>query len=144
LVKIMYEIRGEDYNEVYGADKMWRELNRRGHQVARCTVERLMRREGLSGVVRGRHKVRSLSPWQTVTTPLHRRRRRFRSITGSNLPSRFRGNSMWTVPTAAVVTVLVRFPLGEFPPLRPLRRVLVNHAPGARTAPPEGSSAPSR
>jgi putative transposase len=59
IVKVMYEIRGEDYNDVYGARKMWRELNRRGHAVARCTVERLMRREGLSGVVRGRHKVRT-------------------------------------------------------------------------------------
>jgi putative transposase len=68
LAKIMYEIRGEDYNEVYGADKMWRELNRRGHVVARCTVERLMRREGLSGAVRGRRKVRT-----TVPDPGHQR-----------------------------------------------------------------------
>jgi putative transposase len=68
LVKIMYEIRGEDFNEVYGADKMWHELNRRGHPVARCTVERLMRREGLSGVVRGRRTVRT-----TVADPGHQR-----------------------------------------------------------------------
>jgi putative transposase len=68
LVKVMYEIRGEDYNEVYGARKMWRELGRRGHRVARCTVERLMRREGLSGAVRGRHKVRT-----TVADPSHPR-----------------------------------------------------------------------
>jgi putative transposase len=68
IVKIMYEIRGEDYNEVYGARKMWRELRRRGHDVARCTVERLMRREGLSGAVRGRHKVRT-----TVANPRHER-----------------------------------------------------------------------
>ena len=68
IVKIMYEIRGEDYNEVYGARKMWRELRRRGHQVARCTVERLMRREGLSGAVRGRHKIKT-----TVANPRHER-----------------------------------------------------------------------
>jgi putative transposase len=67
-VKIMCEIRGEDYNEVYGARKMWRELGRRGHQVARCTVERLMRAEGLSGAVRGRHKIRT-----TVADPSHPR-----------------------------------------------------------------------
>jgi putative transposase len=37
-------------NRVYGADKIWRELNRRGVRVARCTVERLMRDLGISGV----------------------------------------------------------------------------------------------
>jgi hypothetical protein len=39
---------------VYGADKMWAQLNREGIRVARCTVERLMREVGLSGVRRGR------------------------------------------------------------------------------------------
>jgi transposase InsO family protein len=39
---------------VYGARKVWRQLNREGIQVARCTVERLMRAMGLEGVVRGR------------------------------------------------------------------------------------------
>jgi putative transposase len=29
--------------QVYGADKVWRQLQREGIQVARCTVERLMR-----------------------------------------------------------------------------------------------------
>jgi putative transposase len=37
---------------VYGARKVHAELNREGHPVARCTVERLMRREGLRGVLR--------------------------------------------------------------------------------------------
>jgi putative transposase len=40
--------------EVYGADKVWAQLNREGTRVARCTVERLMRELGLSGVRRGR------------------------------------------------------------------------------------------
>jgi hypothetical protein len=39
--------------QVYGADKVWRQLQREGIQVARCTVERLMRRLGLHGVRRG-------------------------------------------------------------------------------------------
>jgi putative transposase len=43
---------------VYGAFKIWRELNRQGIAVARCTVERLMRELGLAGVRRGR-KVRT-------------------------------------------------------------------------------------
>jgi putative transposase len=40
--------------DVYGADKVWAQLNREGVRVARCTVERLMRQLGLSGVRRGR------------------------------------------------------------------------------------------
>ena len=39
---------------VYGARKIWRQLNREEIRVARCTVERLMRQLGLRGVVRGR------------------------------------------------------------------------------------------
>lgn len=39
---------------LYGARKVWRQLNREGIQVARCTVERLMRSMGLQGVVRGK------------------------------------------------------------------------------------------
>jgi len=39
---------------VYGAHKVWRQLNREGIRVARCTVERLMRSMGLAGVVRGK------------------------------------------------------------------------------------------
>jgi len=40
--------------QVYGADKVWRQLQREEVPVARCTVERLMRRHGLRGVVRGK------------------------------------------------------------------------------------------
>ncbi len=39
---------------VYGADKVWAQLNREGTTVARCTVERLMGDMGLGGVRRGR------------------------------------------------------------------------------------------
>jgi putative transposase len=38
---------------VYGARKVWRQLNREDTPVARCTVERLMRADGLAGAVRG-------------------------------------------------------------------------------------------
>ncbi len=37
----------------YGADNVWRQLLLDGFDVARCTVERLMRQEGLKGVRRG-------------------------------------------------------------------------------------------
>jgi len=40
--------------QVYGVRKVWRQLNREGFPVARCTVERLMREMGLEGAVRGR------------------------------------------------------------------------------------------
>ena len=41
---------------VYGARKVWLALNREGVPVARCTVERLMKIEGLTGAVRGKVK----------------------------------------------------------------------------------------
>ncbi len=44
----------EENRRVYGADKIWTQLNREGIRVARCTVERLMRRLGIQGIRRGR------------------------------------------------------------------------------------------
>lgn len=43
-----------DPEGMYGRRKMTAYLRRNGHQVARCTVDRLMRDEGLSGIIRGR------------------------------------------------------------------------------------------
>jgi putative transposase len=40
---------------VYGARKIWLQMNRESIRVARCTVERLMRQLGLRGIVRGRY-----------------------------------------------------------------------------------------
>lgn len=40
--------------QVYGADKVWKQMNREGIEVARCTVERLMRGLGLRGAKRGK------------------------------------------------------------------------------------------
>lgn len=39
---------------VYGARKVWKQMNREGTSVARCTVERLMRGLGIEGVRRGK------------------------------------------------------------------------------------------
>ena len=44
----------DENRQVYGVRKVWRQLLREGWQVARCTVERLMRRLGLRGVIRGK------------------------------------------------------------------------------------------
>ena len=47
---------------VYGVRKVWLQLKRDGHQVARCTVERLMRQMGLQGATRGpRFKVTTIA-----------------------------------------------------------------------------------
>lgn len=45
----------------YGARKVWHQLRRSGHDIARCTVERLMQTMGLQGVVRGK-KVLTTNP----------------------------------------------------------------------------------
>ena len=46
---------------VYGVRKVWHQLTREGIVTARCTVARLMRAEGLRGVVRGA-RVRTTIP----------------------------------------------------------------------------------
>lgn len=46
----------KDNYEVYGARKVWQALHRKGISVARCTVERLMRELGITGVTRGKAK----------------------------------------------------------------------------------------
>ena len=58
----------EHSDGTYGADKVWRQLRREGVQVARCTVERLMRQERLEGVRRGR-KRRTTIPGDQVGRP---------------------------------------------------------------------------
>ena len=58
-----------DNFEVYGADKVWRQLGREAIPVARCTVERLMRELGLSGAVRGRPKTRRTTVPQLTARP---------------------------------------------------------------------------
>jgi putative transposase len=48
-------VHAENYG-VYGARKVWLQLNREGTPVARCTVERLMRELGLAGARRGKRR----------------------------------------------------------------------------------------
>jgi transposase InsO family protein len=43
----------EQNMKVYDADKVWRQLHREKQTVARCTVERLMRRLGIEGAQSG-------------------------------------------------------------------------------------------
>ncbi|WKB50738.1 IS3 family transposase [Eleftheria terrae] len=64
--------------QVYGADKVWRQLGRQGTKVARCTVERLMRRLGLRGVIRGKG-IRTTVPDAKAPCPLDKVNRVFRA-----------------------------------------------------------------
>ncbi|MFJ4467307.1 DDE-type integrase/transposase/recombinase [Streptomyces sp. NPDC089424] len=48
---------------------MWRELNRQGHVVARCTIERLMREMGIQGVVCGKRVITTLPGGQVERAP---------------------------------------------------------------------------
>ena len=41
-------------HRVYGTHKIWKQLHREDFEVARCTVERLMAKLGIEGVVRGK------------------------------------------------------------------------------------------
>lgn len=52
----------EDSYGAYGSRRTWKELRRRGIRCARCTVERLMRENGIQGAKR-RGK-----PWRTTTS----------------------------------------------------------------------------
>ena len=54
--------------QVYGAYKVWRQLHREGIPIARCTVERLMRRRGIAGVRRGKQVITTV-PDRSVPCP---------------------------------------------------------------------------
>ena len=58
LIEQIRQAHQDNYG-VYGASKVWAQLNRQGTPVARCTVQRLMRQAGLRGVTRGRRKIRT-------------------------------------------------------------------------------------
>jgi len=79
---------------VYGADKVWRQMNREGIAVARCTVERLMRRLGLRGVIRGK-AVRTTISDRTLPCPLDRVNRDFKAA---------RPNQLWVADYTYVST----------------------------------------
>jgi len=58
-----------EHEQVYGAEKVWRQLRREGIRAARCTVERLMKGLGLRGVVRGGGFVVTTRPDETAAVP---------------------------------------------------------------------------
>ena len=89
---------------------MWRQLKRQGEDVARCTVERLMRGMGLAGARRGK-AVKTTVPDKATLCPLDRVNRQF----GADRPnalwvSDFTYVSTWTgfVYVAFVIDVFAR------------------------------------
>lgn len=81
---------------VYGADKVWRQLNREGIEVARCTVERLMRDMGLQGAVRGKRIKTTISNPATPSPEDH--------VNRQFQPSR--PNALWVADFTYVWTVV--------------------------------------
>ena len=79
---------------VYGAKKVWRQLNREEIGVARCTVERLMRKMGLRGAVRGK-KFKTTIPDESAARPLDLVKREFKAS---------RPNQLWVADLTYVAT----------------------------------------
>jgi putative transposase len=70
---------------VYGADKIWDQLNKDDIRVARCTVERLMKDLGLEGCRRGRVFVRTTEGDETLERPADLVQRDFRASAPNRL-----------------------------------------------------------
>jgi putative transposase len=63
---------------IYGADKVWKQMNQDGVFIARCTVERLMKRLGMLGVRCGK-VVRTTISDMKAPCPLDRVNRKFKA-----------------------------------------------------------------
>jgi putative transposase len=81
--------------EVYGVRKVWQQLRREGHAVARCTVQRLMRQLGLRGVVRGRRFKTTRQPDTAAPRPADLVTRQFTAT---------RPNELWVADLTYVAT----------------------------------------
>jgi len=62
--------------QVYGVRKVWRQMLREGHTIARCTVARLMKKMGLQGVIRGK-RLRTTASDKATPCPLDHVNRQF-------------------------------------------------------------------
>jgi putative transposase len=76
LVEEIREVHTENLG-VYGARKVHAELRRKGHRVARCTVERLMRAQGLRGIAREKTRKTTHSDGAETPHPADRVERQF-------------------------------------------------------------------
>ena len=99
---------------VYGVRKVWRQMQREGHGIARCTVERLMRDLGLAGVIRGK-PVRTTISDKAAPCPLDHVNRQFHAPAPNRLwVSDFTYVSTWAgfVYVAFVIDVYARYIVG--------------------------------
>ena len=100
--------------EVYGVRKVWRQLKRESFDVARCTVERLMKEMGLHGVIRGK-VLRTTFADKAAPCPLDHVNRQFHAPAPNMLwVSDFTFVSTWSgfVYVAFVIDVYARYIVG--------------------------------
>jgi len=100
----------EDSGQRYGARKVWHQLRREGYHIARCTVERLMKAQGLQGVVRGKRK-KATVPDPAQACPDDKVNRQFTALSPNQLwVSDFTYVSSWVgmVYVAFVIDVFAR------------------------------------
>ncbi|WP_416463844.1 IS3 family transposase [Sphingomonas sp. VDB2] len=99
---------------VYGVRKVWRQMNREGFAVARCTIARLMRDLGLQGVIRGK-PVRTTISDKAAPCPLDHVNRQFHAPAPNMLwVSDFTYVATWAgfVYVAFVIDVYARYIVG--------------------------------
>jgi len=100
----------KDNLKVYGARKVWLQMNREGVSVARYTVERLMRVMRLRGVIRGK-TIRTTMPDKDASCPLDHVNRQFHASAPNRLwVSDFTYVSTWSgfVDVAFVIDAYAR------------------------------------
>ena len=79
LIPLIRAVWNEKGKRLYGARKVWKQLRRDGVEVARCTVERLMRAEGMIGAVACRRRPRTTMPGHESQRPRDLVERDFRA-----------------------------------------------------------------
>ena len=115
--------------QVYGVRKVWRQLQREGYDIARCTVARLMRSMSLQGIIRGK-PVRTTFSDKAAPSPLDRVNRQFKAPAPNRLwVSDFTYVATWQgfVYVAFVIDVFARRIVGW----RASRTAHASFVPGA-------------
>jgi putative transposase len=105
----------KEHHDVYGAEKVWWQLQREGLDAGRDKVARLMNELGLTGAVRGGHKTRTTTPGSENQRPEDLVKRNFTA----SAPNRLWVSDLtyvWTwegfAYTAFVTDVFARFIVG--------------------------------
>jgi len=92
--------------KIYGVRKVWQQMQREGFDIARCTVERLMRDLGLQGVIRGKPMKAAISD-KATPCPLDQVNRQFHApapnmlwVSDFTYFATWAGARLWAVPPA--------------------------------------------